>query len=79
MVSFRCKATGNPTPMISWIKDGKTVAEGDTLSFKTNKTQSGEYWCTAANGMKATVNASANLDVQCKYNISVPADPTTKT
>ena len=55
------------------------MAEGDTLSFKTNKTQSGEYWCTAANGMKATVNASANLDVQCKYNISVPVDPTTKT
>ena len=67
-VTFHCVATGNPTPKITWTKDGKTVGEGDTLSFETNRTQSGEYWCSAENGVKAVVNASANLDVQCKYN-----------
>ena len=42
------------------------MGEGDTLSFVTNRNQSGDYWCSADNGLNATVNASANLDVQCK-------------
>lgn len=67
MAAFRCTASGNPIPEIKWIKDGKTLAEGDTLSLKTNRTQSGKYWCSAQNGVKSAVNASANLDVQCKY------------
>ena len=67
MVAFRCTASGNPIPEIKWIKDEKTLAEGDTLSLKTNRTQSGKYWCSAQNGVKSAVNASANLDVQCKY------------
>ena len=64
--TFHCNTTGNPTPKITWIKDGKTVARGETLSFETNRNQSGKYWCLAENGLNSTVNASANLDVQCK-------------
>ena len=67
VATFQCTATGNPAPNITWKKDGKTVAEGDTLSFKPNRTQSGKYWCLADNGLKSPVNTSANLDVQCKY------------
>ena len=66
-VTLLCEATGNPIPKIAWTKDGETVARGDTLSFETNRTISGKYWCTAENGLKPTVNASANIDVQCKY------------
>ena len=44
------------------------MAEGETLSFDTNRNQSGKYWCSADNGLSVVVNASANLDVQCKYN-----------
>ena len=43
VTSFHCVATGNPTLKITWTKDGKTVGEGDTLNFETNRTQSGEY------------------------------------
>ena len=67
LLTFQCAAAGNPSPKITWTKDGITMAEGDTLSFKTNRTQSGKYWCSAENGVKSAVNASANLDVQCKY------------
>lgn len=67
VVTLLCEATGNPTPKITWMKDGKTVATGDTLTFETNRTHSGKYWCLAENGIKPTVNASANIDVQCKY------------
>lgn len=66
-VTLQCTATGNPTPTIKWVKDGKTVVEGDTLSFKANRNHSGKYWCTAENGLEITVNTSAYLDVQCKF------------
>ena len=66
MATFHCSAIGNPVPNIVWIKDGKTVQTGNTLSFETSKNQSGEYWCSASNDVK-TVNISFILDVQCTY------------
>ena len=66
-VTFRCLATGNPTPTTKWFKDGKTVGSGETLSFVANRIKSGKYWCSADNGLGAAVNGSANLDVQCEY------------
>ena len=67
-VTFHCSAIGNPVPTIVWLKSGKTVATGNTLSFRTSRNQSGEYWCSAENELK-TVNTNVNLDVQCKYQI----------
>ena len=67
LATFHCNATGNPTPKIIWIKDGKPVGKGNTMSFKANRTHWGKYWCSAENGLNSTANASANLDVQCKY------------
>ena len=43
------------------------MAKGDSLGLITNRDQSGKYWCLAENGLNLTVNASANLNVQCKY------------
>lgn len=64
-VIFHCTATGNPTPEITWTKDGENLALGDTLSFKADRSHSGKYWCSAKNGLDITVNTSASLDVQC--------------
>ena len=47
------------------------MGEGETLQFESNRTQSGKYWCSAENGLTSALNASAKLDVQCKYNIFV--------
>ena len=65
--TFHCTVTGNPTPTITWMKDGKFVAEGHTLSFETNRNDSGKYWCLATNGLGDTINTTVNLDVQCKF------------
>lgn len=66
-VTFHCKASGNPVPSITWVKDSKTVGTGNILRFQTTRYQSGRYWCLAENGLNVTIKASADLNVQCEY------------
>ena len=73
-MTLHCSAIGNPVPKITWIKDGKTLELGETLSFKALRNQSGKYWCSADNGLGEAVNASADIDVQCKHYITLVAD-----
>lgn len=68
-VTFHCTAIGNPVPEISWTKDGKTVGQGNTLRFEASRDHSGEYWCSADNGLSDAVNSNADLDVQCEYKM----------
>lgn len=67
--TFHCTAIGNPTPNITWTRDGKTVGVGDTLRFKAHRNQSGKFGCSADNGLGEAVNASAYLNVPCKFQI----------
>ena len=71
IAAFHCTATGNPAPEITWFKDGKIVGQGETHSLMASRNQSGKYWCLADNGLNISVNASADLDVQCKYRTRV--------
>ena len=64
--TLHCTANGNPVPTIKWIKDGMTVGTGNILTLETKRNNSGKYWCTAENGLDMQINASANLNVQCK-------------
>jgi len=72
--TFNCTASGNPAPRITWIKDGKTVAEGTKLDLTAHRSETGRYWCLAENGLAVSANASAYLDVQCKYGSNVVSE-----
>ena len=43
------------------------MAEGNTLSLQTKRSDSGKYWCFADNGLGDAIETTAHLDVQCKY------------
>ena len=74
-----CNAVGNPTPSISWTKDGYLISVGGdpritfteqnaNLSItNVSRSDDGEYRCVASNSLgNATSNAST-VNVQCKY------------
>ena len=76
-VTFQCRATGNPSPTLSWTKDGSTINQNsnNTVLSQDNETltitnvkrgDAGKYVCNAKNKIDS-ISASAYLDVQCKY------------
>ena len=66
--TFLCYASGSPAPAITWFNAERVVGRGETFTIETRKEHSGEYLCVADNGLSGTdANASAYLNVQCKY------------
>ena len=64
-----CNATGNPTPNITWTKDGSLTMlhQGETFSIVNIQRQAaGDYRCTAWNGVGAHRNATATVTIYCK-------------
>lgn len=62
-----CNVTGIPNPTVVWtkVKTGEII-EGNPLNITNiNRTQDGEYRCTA-NNLCGEESAVANIDVQCK-------------
>ena len=75
-VTLACNASGNPTPSISWTKNGSAVnsprirlsSDKKQLTItNVNRDDKGEYRCVANNSIGAVVSSNAAvLDVQCK-------------
>ena len=74
-VTLSCNASGNPTPSISWTKDG-TALNSPRISLSSdnkqltitnvNRDDSGDYRCVANNSVGAAATSDvATLDVQC--------------
>ena len=76
-VTFKCSASSNPSPTLSWLKDGIAINQNYTgilLSDdnqiitigKVQRSDAGVYVCNATNKI-ASVSVSAYLNVQCEY------------
>ena len=78
-VTLTCSAVGNPTPSISWTKDGSlinaggdpriNITEQNTKLRITNvsRADDGQYRCVASNGLGNATSNPATVDVRCKY------------
>ena len=62
-----CKATGGPPPNITWtaMSSGE-IYNGDKLEIKTvQRNNTGDYQCSASNGISGPVKDTAFLNVYC--------------
>ncbi|CAH0553650.1 unnamed protein product, partial [Brassicogethes aeneus] len=78
IVSFECKANGNPGPIIQWSKkdgilpSGLQVQSGYVLNFNEVRRQdAGIYQCTASNGIGQPVTGEIKLHVLYPPEVSV--------
>ena len=72
--TLTCNASGDPTPNITWTKEGLTASKfkvlGHKLSLVNVKIEDvGSYKCTADNGYDTPGISLAVVDVKCKYGI----------
>lgn len=77
-VSFECRTTGNPNPVVQWSKrdgvlpTGMQVQSGYLLSLSDVQRQhAGVYQCTASNGIGQPVTAEIELHVLYPPEVNV--------
>ena len=63
-----CRATGHPTPTVTWTKDGKSFGgTGENVTIiKSTRDDKGTYTCTATNGVKGDQTSTTTVTVNCK-------------
>ena len=68
-VTLQFNITGNPTPNVTWTKDGNATVlyKGERFTiYNITQQQAGDYICSAWNQIDKT-NATVTVTVHCKY------------
>ena len=78
---FTCYTSGNPSPTLSWTKDGSAVNLTSRISLlfdnmllvitNVNRGDSGQYICVSANDVGTVQSSMATLNVQCKNTLMI--------
>ena len=71
-----CSATGKPAPNITWtrvLEDGTSskvlFVESPWITKNVRRNFTGQYRCTADNGIGGQVNRTIYVDVLCEYTL----------
>ena len=86
-VSFRCNATGNPSPTVTWTKDGESIDVSSRRLFLTandrlltlndiRSSDDGLYACTARNSFRFENQVFQRTDTSLPARLSVLCKPT---
>lgn len=80
-IALKCKAQGNPTPNITWFKDGETPPKRDLGDFRLGHWglvmedavtgDSGNYTCVVCNHL-GCISFSYKVTVLGKWNFTCP-------
>lgn len=60
-LQLTCEARGQPTPNITWTKDGRQLFVGTFKIDKIKREDAGAYVCKADNNVKPAKTASAQV------------------
>ena len=84
-VVFSCVAEGNPSPSVSWTKNGQKLNVGANSRLNASSTNNkhtltitdvrrsdaGQYRCVANNNVGNSTSSAAKLEVYCKCRIII--------
>ena len=66
-IYLSCDASSFPAPSITWTRSGQVLSDKKQLSItSSDKRDTGEYMCTASNGVGQPKTAKAYVTVQCE-------------
>lgn len=71
-IELLCPSAGRPPPNVTWLKTNglknNSYPSGQVLNISnTNRIETGEYQCTAKNGVGKEAKATIYLNVICKF------------
>jgi len=71
---LRCHASGSPSPVYQWLKDGRPLSPTNTSAIafviqRIQRSDAGSYECIASNHHGSLLSIAAQVNVACKLFI----------